>query len=302
MPDVRPRRWWTELPLILVVYVAYSCARLLARGDVDTALDNGLAILRLERTFFLNAEEPLNRIFTEHAALGVPASFVYASLHYVVTPAILVWLFRSRPVRYRAMRTWLMLSTLLGLVGFTLLPTAPPRLLDAGHGFVDSLAQYSGYGWWSDAASAPSGLGDMTNQYAAMPSLHVGWALWCGVVLWWFDRRSVPVRIAAVGYPLLTTVVVMGTANHYLLDVLGGVLVMGLGLLLTGPALRLADRVRPRAAAILPRQAVPDSAAEGHNGAAYPTSAHAREGTGDRERERVSVAPGAPPSAGGGAS
>jgi hypothetical protein len=244
MTPVR-HRWWTELPLILVVYVAYSCARLLARGDTGTATENGIAILRLERALLLNAEEPLNDLFTHQAALGIPASFLYASLHYLVTPLVLVWLFRRRPLRYRLMRTWLMVSTLLGLVGFTLLPTAPPRLLSSGYGFVDSLAQYSAYGWWSDAASAPSGLGDMTNQYAAMPSLHVGWALWCGVALWWYGRPSPLVRAAAVGYPLLTALVVMGTANHYLLDVLGGVLVMGAGLLLARPAMRLVDRIRP---------------------------------------------------------
>jgi hypothetical protein len=282
MPHVRPR-WWTELPLILVVYVAYSCARLLARGDVDTAMDNGLAILKLERALLLNAEDPLNDLFTQHVLLGVPGSFIYAAAHYLVTPVVLVWLFRCRPVRYRLMRAWLMTSTLLGLVGFTLMPTAPPRLLDPAYGFVDSLAQYSGYGWWSDAASAPSGLGDMTNQYAAMPSLHVGWALWCGVVLWRYGRRTPLVRAAAVGYPLITVLVVMGTANHYLLDALAGVLVMAVGLLLAGPALRLVDRIKPRPAAVaaLPGQrhgepsggadeaaSAPASAEAGHNGAA----------------------------------
>lgn len=329
MTPGRPR-WWTELPLILVVYAAYSGARLLARGDTGTAVENGVAILRLERALLLNAEEPLNDLFTQQAAFGVPASFVYAALHYLVTPVVLVWLFRCHPLRYRLMRTWLMVSTLLGLVGFTLLPTAPPRLLDPGYGFVDSLAQYSSYGWWSDAASAPSGLGDMTNQYAAMPSLHVGWALWCGVALWRHGRPSPPLRAAAVGYPLVTTVVVMGTANHYLLDVLGGVLVMGAGWLLARPAARLVDRLRPRtaAAAWLPAQrrdgsaaagadgggtgshgvgtagdaavrsaadgtsrGAPVRAAAGHNGAA----AHRADGPGGRDRPAV-------PSGGGGAS
>lgn len=264
MPLARPR-WWTELPLILLVYLAYSGARLLARGDVSTAEDNGLAILRVERALLLNAEEPLNDLFTAHALIGVPSSFLYASLHYLVTPLILVWLFRSHPVRYRLMRTWLLVSTLLGLIGFTLLPTAPPRLLHSGQGFVDSLAQYSAYGWWSDAASAPSGLGDITNQYAAMPSLHVGWALWCGVVLWRYGPPTLLVRSTAAGYPLITTVVVLGTANHYLLDVVAGAAVMGAGLLLSRPALRLVARLRERIPARL-RLAAPD----GPRGAALP--------------------------------
>ncbi|MFJ6565989.1 phosphatase PAP2 family protein [Streptomyces sp. NPDC091292] len=235
-------RWWTELPLILLVYGAYSAGRLLARGDVSTAVDHGLAILRVEKWLYLNAEHPLNRLFTAHAWLGVPADFWYASLHYLVTPALLIWLFRSRAVHYRAARTWLLVSTFIGLIGFTLLPTCPPRLLEPGHGFVDTMAQYSAYGWWGGDASAPRGLGGMTNQYAAMPSLHVGWALWCGVMLWRHGRTRTA-KAAAVAYPLLTTVVVMGTANHYFLDAVAGAVVMGAGFLLVRPVLRVADAV-----------------------------------------------------------
>ncbi|MFE9394564.1 phosphatase PAP2 family protein [Streptomyces flavidovirens] len=248
MQDTAPRerpRWWTELLLVVVVYAAYTGGRLLVRGGEPTAVGNGLAILRAEKLLRLNAEHPLNRLFTEHAWLGIPADFAYASLHYLVTPAILVWLFSRRTARYRAARTWLMLSTLLGLVGFTLVPTCPPRLLDAGHGFVDTMAQYSVYGWWGGEASAPRGLGGMTNQYAAMPSLHVGWALWCGVMLWRHGRTPL-LRWLGVAYPLLTTFVVMGTANHYFLDAVAGAAVMGLGLALTRPFIRLADRVRER--------------------------------------------------------
>ncbi|MEO3978902.1 phosphatase PAP2 family protein [Streptomyces sp. CAU 1734] len=241
---LRPR-WWAELILIVVVYLAYSGGRLLARGDVNTAVDHGLAILRAEKALFLDAETPLNRLFTDVPAIGIPADFLYATLHYLVTPAILVWLFRRRPAHYRAARTWLMLSTLLGLVGFTLVPTCPPRLLDASYGFVDTMAQYSSYGWWGAEASAPRGMGGLTNQYAAMPSLHVGWALWCGVLLWRHGRTPL-VRTLAVAYPLVTVIVVMGTANHYFLDAVAGAAVMGLGALLTRPATRFANRVRAR--------------------------------------------------------
>ncbi|MEU5164272.1 phosphatase PAP2 family protein [Streptomyces sp. NPDC020875] len=242
----RPR-WWPELLLLALVYVAYSAGRLLARGDVTTAVDNGIAILKAEQAVSLDLETPLNRLFTEHAIIGVPADFLYASLHYLVTPVVLVWLFRRRPARYRAARTWLMVSTLLGLVGFTLMPTCPPRLLDAGYGFVDTMAQYSSYGWWGAEASAPRGMGGFTNQYAAMPSLHVGWALWCGVMLWRFGRTPL-LRTLGVAYPTVTVIVVMGTANHYFLDAVAGVAVMMLGLLLAKPAMRFADRVRDRVA------------------------------------------------------
>ncbi|CAM5371860.1 MULTISPECIES: phosphatase PAP2 family protein [Streptomyces] len=242
----RPRlRWWTELPLILLVYGCYSAGRLLARGDVAGAVDHGLAILRVEKALRLNAEHPLNRLFTREPWLGVPADFWYASLHYLVTPVILVWLFRARARHYRAARTWLMTSTFIGLIGFTLLPTCPPRLLSAGHGFVDTMAQYSAYGWWGGEASAPRGMGGMTNQYAAMPSLHVGWALWCGVMLWRYGGTRLT-KVLGVVYPLVTALVVMGTANHYFLDAVAGVAVMGVGLLLAPLVLRAADLVRTR--------------------------------------------------------
>lgn len=156
---------------------------------------------------------------------------------------MLVWLWRRHSARYRAARTWLGCSTVIGLVGFTLLPTAPPRLLDASHGFVDTMAHYSSFGWWGGEASAPRGLGGLTNQFAAMPSLHVGWALWCGVLLWRHGRSPL-LRAAGLLYPPAITFVVMGTANHYLLDVVAGTAVMGLGALLAPRAMRFADRAR----------------------------------------------------------
>jgi hypothetical protein len=120
------------------------------------------------------------------------------------------------------------------------LPTAPPRLLNGSYGFTGTMAQYSSYGWWGTDASAPRGLGCLTNQYAAMPSLHVGWALWCGLILLRFGRHW-PVRALGAIYPVVTVLVVLGTANHYLMDAAAGVLVMGIGLTLAMPALRFID-------------------------------------------------------------
>ncbi|WP_085207689.1 phosphatase PAP2 family protein [Streptomyces sp. Amel2xC10] len=297
-------RWWTELPLILLVYACYSAGRLLARGDVTTAVDHGLAILRFEKALYLNAEHPLNRLFTREAWLGVPADFWYASLHYVVTPAVLVWLFRSRAEIYRAARTWLMTSTFIGLIGFTLLPTCPPRLLAESHGFVDTMAQYSSYGWWGGEASAPRGMGGMTNQYAAMPSLHVGWALWCGVILWRHGGTRLA-KTAAIVYPLVTTIVVMGTANHYFLDAAAGAAVMGVGLLLAPLVMRAADRVKAAFAArstALGAVAVPPVPADSLGTSASIVSGGCQTSTGERiPRQRDSgfgsgTEPGASPS------
>lgn len=110
-------RWWTELPLIAVIYGLYTGARLLVRGDVDDAVGHGADILHLEQILHLDPERWFNTLFTEHAFLGVPADFAYASLHYIVTPAVLVWLWRRRPTHYRTARTWLLISTMIGLTG-----------------------------------------------------------------------------------------------------------------------------------------------------------------------------------------
>jgi len=187
----------------------------------------------------------VNRLFTREPWLGVPADFWYASLHYVVTPAVLIWLFRARAEHYRAARTWLLISTFIGLIGFTLMPTAPPRLLPGGDGFIDTMAKYGSYGWWGSDASAPRGMGHLTNQYAAMPSLHVGWSLWCGIMLFRFGRHWT-LRALGVIYPVMTALVVMGTANHYLMDAAAGVLVMGIGFVLGAPALRVVDSLYAR--------------------------------------------------------
>ncbi|MFF4322141.1 phosphatase PAP2 family protein [Streptomyces sp. NPDC001568] len=241
MTNRRRPTWWVELLLLALVYGAYSGGRLLARGDVGLAVDHGLAILRVEELLWMDFERPLNRLFSASGVLGIPADFVYASLHYLVTPAVLIWLYHRRPRHYRAARAWLVASTLLGLVGFSLLPTCPPRLLDASYGFTDTMAQFSAYGWWGGEASAPRGLGSFTNQYAAMPSLHVGWALWCGVLLWRHARTPL-VRGLGIAYPVLTAVVVMGTANHYFLDAVAGAAVMGAGALIVRRPLALRDR------------------------------------------------------------
>ncbi|WP_431044321.1 phosphatase PAP2 family protein [Streptomyces sp. P1-3] len=295
-PGTRPR-WWTELPLIAVVYAVYSAGRLLAPDDVTAAVNNGLGILRLERDLHIDFETPLNRIFIDHAWVGVPADFAYASLHYVATPAVLVWLWKRRQASYQFFRTWLLVATLIGLIGFTLMPTCPPRLLDAGYGFVDGMAHYSEYGWWGGEASAPRGLGSFTNQYAAMPSLHVGWALWCGVALW-AHGRSVWAKIAAVVYPLSILLVVMGTANHYFMDGAAGIATMGIGALLARPVMRMIDRIRDRrraagtaGTAVAPVGADPVGAAtEKSAGTEKPESAadvSAGCQTSARERERI---------------
>jgi hypothetical protein len=137
----------------------------------------------------------------------------------------------------------------LALAGFVSFPTAPPRLLPAADGFTDTMAQHASVGWWSASGSVPMGLGSMTNEFAAMPSLHVGWALWCGLLLFRCSRDRT-VRTLGLLYPVVITLVVMGTGNHFLLDCAAGAALVVIGGLLSRPALRLADRLLASAARI----------------------------------------------------
>jgi PAP2 superfamily len=241
------RTWWREILLIGLLYGVYELSRGLGDVDVNTAMANGREIMHLERVWHLDPERVLNQGLHHALFLAVVASYFYSIMHYLVTPAVLVWLYRSHRAEYGRARTALAISTALGLVGYLTLPTAPPRML-GNSGLRDILADTQGYGWWGDDGSVPKGLGGLTNQFAAMPSLHVGWAIWCGVLIALYARRRW-VKALGIAYPLATTVVVMATGNHYLLDaVAGGGMTLVVYFLLMATARRRAggDRSRPR--------------------------------------------------------
>ena len=225
--------WWSrELGLLVGVYLVYSLGRLVVGADAGAAMARGAELVSFERQLSWLSEVRLNEALQDVPVLAVLASYWYTALHYTVTPAVLVWLRRRHPGSYVPARTALVAATLLGLVGFWLYPTAPPRML-AGHGFVDTLAYFSDWGWWSTDASAPKGLGGLTNELAAMPSLHVGWAVWVGWCVATHARRGI-VRVAAIGYPVVTSLVVVATANHYWLDVLAGAALVAAAIALVG--------------------------------------------------------------------
>ncbi len=245
----RRRRWrWKTTwswELLLVVYAVYDGSRLLVNGAQDRAMRHGRDILSLERRLHLSPEHWINHTFYDNAWLGVPADYIYATLHYVLTVGVLFWLWRFHRGHYRQARTWLGLTTMLGLVGFITFPTAPPRMLGPSYDFVDTLAEHASIGWWGGGGGTPKGFGDVTNEFAAMPSLHVGWALWCGLLLFRHARSRV-IRVLGLLYPVVIAFVVMGTANHYLLDAVAGATVALLGLWGTDPLLRLTARIGAR--------------------------------------------------------
>ncbi|OHV73651.1 phosphatase PAP2 family protein [Pseudofrankia sp. BMG5.36] len=238
--------WWQEVIGIALLYGAYTGVRGLKSDDLASADHLGRELLRLENVWHINPEHTLNNVLAQVPALAVPACYFYATLHYILTPAVLIWMYRRNPGHYRVARSTILLATVIGLVGFWLLPTTPPRLL-AGTGYHDTMADVSGWGWWGGDASAPRGLGGLTNQYAAMPSLHCGWALWCGYLLARFARHRA-VRVIGACYPVMTTLVVMSTGNHYFLDAVGGFV----DLLLAVMIVLLVRRALPRRPRLTP--------------------------------------------------
>jgi hypothetical protein len=183
----------------------------------------------------LAPERWLNHAVSTRPLLAVPADYAYATLHYAVTLVVLVWLWRAHPGAYLQARRTLTAATLLGLLGFATVPVAPPRMLP---GFIDTMTRYGSDGWWGSAASAPRGLGSFTNQVAAVPSLHVGWAIWCGWMVARLAQREW-VRGLAIGYPIVVVLVVLSTANHYLVDAAAGLLVLLAGYPISRTAVRL---------------------------------------------------------------
>jgi hypothetical protein len=219
-------RWSFELALLALLYACYMAARAVMGVHAGVAEQRGHEVLHLETLAHLDIERPLNALLASVPPLGLLFAYLYATLHYVVTPAVLVWLAARRREGYRPARNALLVATVIGLVGYWLLPTAPPRLLGAG--FTDTMATFSGVGWWGEAASTPRGMEGLSNQYAALPSLHVGWAVWVALCLY-RHTNSRFLRRWVWTYPALMTVVVMATANHYLVDALAGIACAGLG-------------------------------------------------------------------------
>ncbi len=211
-----------EIALIAVLYVGYTVTRVFASDDRALAGRHAADVLRVERWTGLDVEHAVNGAFAPHTVLAAAASFYYAVAHYLVTAVVLVWLWLRRPVAYLPARRALVAASLVALAIFLVLPTAPPRLYG---GYQDVLALTSDVGWWGASASAPKGMGGLTNEFAAMPSMHVGWAVWCALAIRAATNSPV-VRAVVWVYPVATTLVVIGTGNHWTLDAVVAVVIV----------------------------------------------------------------------------
>ncbi|MFN2502935.1 MAG: phosphatase PAP2 family protein [Acidimicrobiales bacterium] len=222
----RALRWWREVLYAAVFYGIYSVIRNTqgsAAVSASHALGNALEIIRVERFLGLYHERAVQEAFLDQHLFIELWNLFYGTFHFVVTVFALVLLFRKFPQRYRRWRNTLAITTGLALIGFATYPLMPPRLMPPSYGFVDTLKTYGSL-WSFDSGAVHK----ISNQYAAMPSLHFAWALWSTLVLvpalraWWAKA------LAAV-YPLLTLFAIVVTANHFVLDAAGGAALLGVG-------------------------------------------------------------------------
>jgi hypothetical protein len=255
-------RWWRELIYCALVYFAYSGVRNTfgssegGFADAEPAFNHAKAMIRIEEWLGLYIEPDLQQWYLDLPSDGFIRvwNVFYGLGHFLVTGFALVWLFRRDKPRYPLWRNTLAFTTLLALVGYASFSLMPPRLMDDPgefggcqvyapeaaaaapegaleaegcdrFGYVDTVAKYGG--WLSFGSE---GMKAVSNQYAAMPSMHVGWSLWAAIVLVPL-LRSRWAKALAIAHPVVTLFGIMVTANHYWIDGVGGALCLGAGFL-----------------------------------------------------------------------
>lgn len=218
-----------ELLIVVLLVKVYDLIRSLAAVREAPAHRHGAEVLSIERLLHLDWELAANRWLTEHPPLALGAVYWYQFAHIGVALAALVWCYIAGPELYRPMRNALVITNVTGMTVFYLLPVMPPRLMPGG-GYVDSIAA-AGF-------SLDHGGQVPADQYAAMPSLHLAWAVWTASVAAALlaARQLHRWRALCYLYPATTGVVVVVTANHWVLDVVAGVAV-GLAAIALAPAL-----------------------------------------------------------------
>ncbi len=224
--DARPLRrrpWVGELLLFAAALLVYQGSRALVLGDPATAFANAGAVMDLEKAAGVFVEADVQRALMGHETLVALLNGFYMSAHWIVTPLVFVWLYRRRRHAYRFVRDGFLVANGVALVVFMLFPVAPPRLAGGQDGLVDTLHTVSGVDLHGGMLSG------WFNPYAAVPSMHFGYAFLIGLVVVALVRNPL-VRAVAVAYPLLVLLTIVGTANHYVIDAAAGAVVMLIGL------------------------------------------------------------------------
>jgi membrane-associated phospholipid phosphatase len=233
-------RGWSHLAFQFVIwmgfYLVYQLARGVADRSVADAFQNGEWVLRTEREFGALFEPAVQRVVDTSSILVTLTSYTYWLSQFAVVGVTLLWVYFRHHERFAGFRNWLIGANLVGLVGYILMPTAPPRMFPEW-GFVDTLSQFSSVNHDSGFIALAS------NPYAAMPSLHAMDAFIVGVVMFGLVRSRLA-KALWVAWPIWVSFSVISTGNHYWLDILAGIVLA----LLTAYALRHVGRLRLRRA------------------------------------------------------
>ncbi|MFO7571104.1 MAG: phosphatase PAP2 family protein [Gaiellaceae bacterium] len=233
-----------EALLITGAILAYFAVRNVTAGSPEAAFDNAERIVAFQDRIGINREDEIQGAVIDHEWVIDLANWVYIWGHWPVIISAAAVLFLWRRDRYVLLRNALFISGAIGFLFFAFFPVAPPRYLDLG--LVDTVTDRS----YTYRALQPPGL---TNQYAAFPSLHAGWNLLVGIVLFLAFTR-LGARAFAVLMPVAMALAVVVTANHFFVDVASGYAVVLVGL---AAALGLQR---------LPRRSVSTLAADGISG------------------------------------
>ena len=210
-----------EFPVLLVIYETFEVLRDHATGRSAPAQRNARWIVDLERWTWTLQEHRLSQFVAAHPTLAQAMDIYYGTVHFVAPVLVLAWLWRRHPAQYRPWLLILAALTVVSLPLFWRVPVAPPRLYQPGPPagkLIDTDTRFGGLG--------PFDRGNFKdkNPYAAMPSLHVAWSSWCACAVIAASRRRE--RWLALAFPVCTLIVVMGTANHWFLDGVGGWVVL----------------------------------------------------------------------------
>ena len=229
-------RGWAHLAFQFVIwmgfYVAYQAARGAADRSVADAFSNGEWVLRQESELGALFEPAVQRVVDTSSLLIALTSYTYWLSQFAVVGMTLLWVYFRYHETFAGFRNWLIGANLVGLAGYVLMPTAPPRMFPEW-GFVDTLAQYSSINHDSGLISFAS------NPYAAMPSLHALDAFIVGVVMFGLVRSRLA-KALWIAWPAWVAFAVISTGNHYWLDVVAGIVLA----VATGLALRRVHMLR----------------------------------------------------------
>jgi PAP2 superfamily len=244
--DGRHLYWWLEIVAIVAFYMVYSAIRNANEGSYPDAFANARVLIDWQQALGINHEEVLQDWALHFRPVVIAMNYFYGSMHFVVTGGVGIYLYRRWSDDYPLWRNTLGIATAVALVGFITWPLCPPRLLPESYGFVDTLAKYPTI--WSFNSGAVS---KISNQYAAMPSVHCAWALWCACAMVPRVRQSIA-KAAFALYPVMTVIAIVLTGNHFVLDAAGGFAIFGLGYVIARSVTR-AGRSGAPAGATAPR-------------------------------------------------